>query len=72
MFVVVVPVAVATWLVSAPRIGASSFLALLALVTAFGWVVHTTYRKAMPASSLAQSLHDADHDSSSTGQRRHG
>ncbi len=70
VFAFAVPVVAAIWLVSVPTLmGASSFLAALALFTALGWVAHTTYRNAMPASSLAQLLHDADDGSPSRGQR---
>ena len=65
-----VPAFMTTWLISVPTlIGTSNFLTAVALFTALGWVAFTTYRNAMPASSLAQSLHDADHGSFD-GQRR--
>lgn len=70
MFALAVLVVIATWLISVPTLmGTSTFLAAVLLFTALGWVAHTTYRNAMPASSLAQSLHDADHGSSD-GQPR--
>jgi hypothetical protein len=50
--------------------GRSNFLAAVASFTALGWVAFTIYKNAMPASSLAQSLHDADHGRFD-GQRRH-
>ena len=66
-----VPLFIATWLVSVPTlIGTSNFLAAVALFTVLGWVTFTTYKKnAMPASSLVQSVHDAEHGSFD-GQRR--
>ncbi|HXW03839.1 MAG TPA: hypothetical protein VD833_01300 [Vicinamibacterales bacterium] len=71
MSALTIPIVVATWLLSVPTlIGASGFFASVALLVAFGWVVLTTCRNAQPASSLAQSLHDADHGSSPTHQRR--
>jgi hypothetical protein len=66
-----VPVFMTTWLISVPTLmGTSYFLAAVALFTALGGVAFTTYRNAMPASSLAQSLHDADYGSVDS-QRRH-
>ena len=68
VFAFAVPIGVAAWLVTVPAfIGASNFLASFALFTALTWVVYTTYRNAMPASSLAQALHDADHSGSPEG-----
>jgi hypothetical protein len=70
MFAFAIPIAIATWLISVPTlIGTSNFLVAIALFTAFGWVAFITYRNAMPASSLAQSLHDADRRGSD-GQRQ--
>jgi hypothetical protein len=64
LFAFTVPVFIATWLVSVPILmGTSNLLAAVALFTALGGVAFTTYKKAMPASSLAQSLHDAEHGS---------
>jgi hypothetical protein len=66
-----VPVFMTTWLISVPTLMATSnFLAAVALFIALGWVAFTTYKNAMPASSLAQSLHDADHGRFDR-QRRH-
>jgi hypothetical protein len=69
-----IPIAVAIWLMSVPTlIGTSNLLVVIALFSALGWVAFTTYRNAMPASSLAQSLHDADRhrsDDRRQGRRR--
>jgi hypothetical protein len=71
LFAFAVPVFIATWLVSVPSLmGTSNFLAAVALGTALGWLAFTTYENAMPASSLAQSLHDGDHGSFDGRQRR--
>jgi hypothetical protein len=71
LFAFAVPVFIATWLVSVPTLmGRSNFLAAAALFTALGWVAVTTYKNAMPASSLAQSLHDAKHGSFDGERRR--
>jgi hypothetical protein len=70
LFAFAAPVFIATWLVSVPTLmGTSNFLAAVALFTALGWVAFTTHKNAMPASSLAQSRHDADRGSFD-GQRR--
>ena len=66
-----VPFSIATWLIAVPTfIGTSTFFAAIALFTALGWVAFTTYKNAMPSSSLAQSLHDADHRISDVQRRR--
>jgi hypothetical protein len=65
------PVFMTAWLISVPTVmGTSNLLAAVALFTALGWVAFTTYKNAMPASSLAQSLHDGDHGSFDGRQRR--
>ena len=65
IFAFAVPLAVAAWLISVPAlVGTWNFLAAVTLCTALGWVAFTTYRNAMPASSLAQSRYDADHGGS--------
>jgi hypothetical protein len=62
VFAFAIPIAIASWMISVPAfMGTSSFLAAVVLFTALGWVAFTTYKNAMPAPSLAQSLHDADH-----------
>lgn len=72
MFALAIPLVVATWLVSVPTLtGAPRVFALLALLTAFGWVVRTTYRGALPASSPVRSLAVADRADSPTRQWRH-
>ena len=61
-FAFAIPIAIVSWMISVPTLMAtSSFLAAVVLFTALGWVAFTTYKNAMPASSLAQSLHDAAH-----------
>jgi hypothetical protein len=61
LFAFAVPVYIAAWLVSVPTLmGTSNFLVAAALFTALGWVAFSTYNNALPASSLAQSLHDAE------------
>jgi hypothetical protein len=71
LFAFAVPVFIATWLVSVPTLmGTSNFLAAVALFTALGWVAFTTYKNAMPAASLGQSLHDAEHGSVDGKRRR--
>ena len=53
--------AATVWLVAVPAVvTTSSFLAVLGIAAAFWWIAATTYLNAQPASSLAQSLHDAD------------
>lgn len=70
-FALIVPISLAAWLVTPPTvIMTSSLFALLALLTAFAWIVQTTYKNAQPASSLAQALHNADRTSSPTHQSR--
>ena len=60
-----IPLVAATWFVTVPGVlTTSSFIALLGVVTGFGWILRTTYVNARPASSLAQSLHDSEHTSS--------
>jgi hypothetical protein len=66
-----VPVAVATWLVSAPAVvEASSLLVVWALFTGFGWVVYTTHRNGLLASRSVPVAPGAAHASASTGRRR--
>lgn len=56
------PIVVGAWLLTAPGVVAiSSFFAAVVLLTAFAWVVRTTYRNSQPVASLAQALHDARH-----------
>jgi UPF0716 family protein affecting phage T7 exclusion len=56
---------VAGWVLTVPGLMTpSSFVLLFGFVAAFAWVLRTTYMNAQPASSLAQSLHDADTDAS--------
>ena len=65
MFVLIIPLMLAASFVTPPTvIATSSLFALLALLTAFAWIVQTTYKHAQPAASLAQALHDADRTSS--------
>ena len=42
----------------------STFLVLVGLLTALGWVARTTYMNGQPAASVAQALHDADYPGS--------
>lgn len=64
-FALAIPLFVAAWFVTVPAVmTTSSFLALVGILMAFGWVVRTTYLNAQPASSIAQSLDDAEHTSS--------
>ena len=70
-FASAVPIAAAAWLVTVPTIlTASSFVALLGVIAAFGWVAKTTYLNAQPAPSVAQQVHDAHHLTSPTHARR--
>lgn len=70
LFVLIVPISLAAWLVTPATVSApSSLFALLALLTVLAWIVQTTYKNAQPAASLAQALHDADR-TSSPHQRR--
>lgn len=56
-----IPVAVAAWFIAVPRLlNQSSFLAFVGLLAAFICVGTITYMNARPASSLAQSLYDAE------------
>jgi hypothetical protein len=53
--------AVSVWLFTVPaRLTPSSFVAFAALLGGCAWVTATSYINARPASSLAQSIHDAD------------
>ena len=72
LFAFAVPLSIAIWLASVPTLmGASNFLAAVALFTALGWVAFTTHKNAMPAASLAPSLHDAEQGSfDGRGRRR--
>jgi uncharacterized membrane protein YoaK (UPF0700 family) len=71
MSALIIPIMLATWLVTPPTvIATSSLFALLALTTAFVWIAQTTYKSAQPAASLAQALHDADRTSSPAHQWR--
>jgi hypothetical protein len=55
-----IPIVAVAWLVTVPGVlTMSSFLAIVALLTAFGWVARRTYLNGRPVASLAQSLHDA-------------
>jgi len=50
------------WLLTVPAVlTTSSFLAVIGVLGALGLVIRATYRNAQPASSFAQSLHDAEH-----------
>jgi hypothetical protein len=58
---IAIPVGTAAWLVTVPAVfTTSTFVALVGVVAAVGWVARTTYRNAQPASSFAQLMHDAD------------
>ena len=64
-FVLALPLLVATWFVTVPALlTTSSFLALGGILAGAGWVIRTTCLDAQPASSLAQSMHDAEHTTS--------
>ncbi len=68
MSALIIPIMVATWLVTPPLvIATSSLFALLALLTAIAWSVQTC-KHAQPAASLAQALRDADRTSSPAHQ----
>jgi hypothetical protein len=70
-FALAIPIVAAAWLVTVPTVvSASSFLAVLGIVTAFAWVAKRTYGNAQPPTSLAQQLHDVDHVSSASDQWR--
>lgn len=59
MFALAVPIVAGVWLLTAPGVAAvSSFFAAVVLLTAFAWVVRTTYANSQAAGSLAPSLHD--------------
>jgi hypothetical protein len=64
-----IPVVGAAWLVAVPGLMTTpNFLALVGLVAGIGWVAKRTYRDAQPASSLAQTLYDADRARSVDGR----
>jgi hypothetical protein len=62
---VALPFVVLTSLIAVPAVlTMSTFLALLGLLAALGWVARATYRNGQPAASLAQALHDVDQSGS--------
>lgn len=55
------PLVALAWLVAVPAVvTTSSFIAVVGLLAAFGWIAKTTYENGQPAGSLAQVLHDAE------------
>jgi hypothetical protein len=69
-FALIIPVIVAAWLATTPTVTAtSSLVAILALLTAFVWIVQTTYRNAQPAACPAQGPHRADRATSPAHDR---
>lgn len=64
-FAFAMPTVAAAWLLTVPAVlTTSSFLALVALLGAFAWIIKATYANGQPQASLAQSLYDAEHPSS--------
>ena len=64
------PVIVAAWFLAVPAIlSTSTFIAFVGVVMGLAWVVSTTYWNAQPASSLAQSIHDAEQTAVPARQR---
>lgn len=56
-----IPAAAAGWFLMVPQImNPSTYMAAAGIMAGFGWVSAVTYMNASPASSLAQTLHDAD------------
>lgn len=56
-----IPVIIAAWFLAVPAVlSTSTFIAFVGVVLGLGYVVSTTYWNAQPASSLAQSIHDAE------------
>ena len=61
LLLVATAIVAAAWFLTVPGfLKPSTFVALFGFLAGFVWVVHSTYMNAQPASSLAQSLHDAD------------
>jgi len=61
--VLAIAIAALAWFLIVPALMTSSaFVALCGLLAASAWIVKTAYVNAQPASSLAQSLHDAEVD----------
>ena len=61
VLVVAISVVALAWFLIVPVLMTSSaFVALCGLLAASAWILKTAYVNAQPASSLAQSLHDAE------------
>jgi len=59
--VVAIPLFVVAWFIAVPNfLTTANFALLVGFIVGLTWVVKTTYANAQPASSLAQTLHDAD------------
>jgi len=59
--VVAIPLLVIAWFIAVPTFLAPvNFALVAALILGISWVLKTTFTNAQPASSLAQTLHDAD------------
>jgi hypothetical protein len=60
-FFLPVPAAVAGWFLIVPQLmNPSTYVAAAGIMAGFGWVSAVTFMNALPASSLAQTLHDAE------------